>query len=154
MKKASASKVAWLMLLATLAVGLAGCTHTIRFQAVDAATKKPLSGVNTEWKQMRYGMFIRTKAEMPVNLPPTGQDGMIVASGLHSCYWRNWHDYFTFTCPGFSNVYVIYAGSTLSSGERKRDFQFSGPWSDGFWIEGNVTSIVASNGCFLIPMRR
>jgi hypothetical protein len=151
MKRTFASNVKLHVLLATLSLVLAGCTHTLRLRAVDAATKEPLSGVNTRWTQVRYGMFIRAKQEGPTNLPASGQDGMIVVGGLHSS-WLNWHNYFAFSCSGFSNVYGIYEGPPLGLGERI--FKLDGELKDAFILEGNLTSIFQSNGCYVIPMQK
>jgi hypothetical protein len=128
----------------------------MRFRAVDATTREPLSGVNAMWTQVGYGMFQQTKQEGPTNLPPSGQNGIIIVQGLRAPVsgLHNWHSYFIFSCSGFSNVYGTYEGPPLGLGERKRNFDLHGALKDAFFLEGHLTSIFPSNGCFLVPMRR
>ncbi len=137
------------IVLGTLSLLAMGCTHTLCFRAVDAATKEPLAGVTTEWRQDRDAMFAKSLSSGPSNLPPSGDDGVIKIAGLH----KNWSTRFTLKCTGYSNVYGDYSGM-YGLGLSGRITDFDDEYKGQFILEGKLTGGVLTNGCFLIPMQK
>ena len=128
---------------------LMGCAHSIRLKTVDAATHEPLEGVTVQWVQAKHQMFQQLKQEGPTNLPPSGSDGVVKVDGLH----RWWSSDFTFSRPGYSNVYGGFGSGKLVLSERMQHFP-PGQLQDQFWLTGPMTVAEKSNGCFLVEMRK
>jgi hypothetical protein len=147
MKRSIALNLKLKVLLGIVSLVLTGCGHTIRLKVVDAATKEPLAGVSTLFRQ-DYDGYFHLKHEGPTNLPPSGHDGVIAVSGLH----RNWYGRFIFSCPGRSNFFGLYSVGSLGLADRIR-YMPPGPFEGQFILEGTLTSASRSNGCFLIPMK-
>jgi hypothetical protein len=151
MKPTSLSAGRWIS-LCVLAFALTGCTRqTIRLETVDANTGTPLAGVTTEWREHRYLAFRRITHSPPMNLPPTGQSGIVEIRDLH----RNWTSAFIFSCPGYSKVYGRYDDGQLKLGTNV-DFDLFGSLKGDFRFAGNsnVEMTIKSKGLFVIPMSK
>ena len=150
MKPNSASCLILAVALASMSLILAGCAHTmsahtISIKAVDSATSQPLAGVSTWWRQDYKDLLLGSSHYGPTNLPPSQENGVINIRGLHP----TWSSRFIFSCCGYSNVYAICSGDTLTLAD-----QITSLPGDQFILEGPLTSITPSNGCFIIPMPR
>jgi hypothetical protein len=135
---------------------LVGCTQTMRFKVVDAECGLPLSGVSISARQVREKMFRPVKQVGPINLPPSGKNGIIETAGLH----RSWVSQFVFSCPGYLTVYGDHGtaqGGNLWLSTRVSFFtaNFPGDQFAGiFHNEGNAQLAVESNGCFVVAMQK
>lgn len=139
----------FIIMAGAAAVLAAGCAHKICLRAIDASTHQPLEGVSVQWVQAKHQTFQRLKKEGPTNLPASGPDGMVKVDGLH----RWWSSDFTFSRPGYSNVYGIYGSGNLTVSEHMLRFS-PGPFQDQFWLDGHLALAVKSNGCFHVEMRK
>ena len=89
---------------------VAGCSHTLRFKTVDATTEKPLAGVALKWEDRQKDLIFGTAHFGPTNLPPSGDDGLIVVVGVH----KKRVTAFDFTKPGYVGVSCFYSGGSLA----------------------------------------
>src|SRR4051812_35552435 len=79
-----------------------GCSHTLRFQAVDATTRQSLPGVSTTWHEHAYNLLTGSSHETgPTNLPPSAADGIIVISNVH----KEWANRIVFSKADYHTVY-------------------------------------------------
>ena len=104
-------------LVIALYILVTGCTKSIHFRVIDAATGEPLSGVRVLRKGYNASFF-----SGPVNeaeqLGPTDADGIVVAQGLRSAS----APYFFFSKDGYEMARAI------TGGDKWETLSVSSPW--------------------------
>jgi hypothetical protein len=152
MKRLLVSILTLLTMLLPLLLVAAGCASTpnmLCVKVIDASTRRPLAGVSTSWQQYFHGYF-HLEQEGPMDIPISGNDGLISVGNLH----RNWTSIFIFTCPGYSNIYGEYTSRNKMILADKIEYFPAGGLSGQFYLTGNMTSALASNWCFVIPLHK
>lgn len=92
-----------LLLCSTSIVVATGCAHKVRFSVIDAESRKPLEGVETEWEKSRAGLLMsiyRGESKLPLS---TGS-GLVEAAPV---YYRKSNHNFLFTKSGFEPATVV-----------------------------------------------
>jgi hypothetical protein len=125
---------------------LTGCAHTITFKVVDAASGRPVSGVAANWRQDSADLLLGTYHFGPTNLPPSGEDGVVVVRGIY----RGKQNRFIFSKSEYATVYGIYSMGRRFS-ESNQTNSIAG-W-DGFILEEPLTGITPTNGVIVIRMK-
>jgi hypothetical protein len=130
---------------------LAGCSHQLCLQIVDARDGKPLPNIRVTWREDRDQMFAKPASHGPLLLETDGKDGIIRVK----CH-RNWVNQFQFLNENYIPQYGIYGSGRLSLSHQKQDLdnRFSSQPRGRFVLKGQLSSAVSSNGCFLVPLER
>jgi hypothetical protein len=134
-------------LFAMVTLLVAGCTHTIRLEVVDATSGQPLAGVSTLWREdSAYNLLTGSRLQMaPTNLPASSGSGIITINGVH----KNWFSRFVFDRDGYTTIYGIYSQDTLEFAQRIKPSPLP---QERFILEDPRSYSPFTNGCFLIPL--
>jgi hypothetical protein len=95
-------------------------------------------------------MFEKVIQEGPTNLSPSGPDGVVKVAGVHG----RWLSNFTFSHPGYSNVYGESDTKSLSLAGNVRYLNPLNGLHDQFVLEGNWKKADQSNGFFIVEMQK
>jgi hypothetical protein len=125
---------------------VAGCAHTIKFKAVDAATGQPLAGVVTSWRQDSYDLLLgRAYHYGPTNLTASAEDGIVVVGGIY----KRKVSKFILSRNGYATVYGGYhVGGNFTRAEHTNSISTS----TGFILKEPLISVPLTNGSIVVQM--
>jgi hypothetical protein len=123
---------------------IAGPAQDVKIRVVDAQTGHPLAGVNANWQQHVYSPRFGEYHFGPTNLPPSGNNGIILVPGIRS----NCANRLILARDGYATVYAGYWEGALAYGENHSTL-------DGVeMLEQPLSLTRQTNGFISVPMRQ
>jgi hypothetical protein len=126
--------------------------ETIAFKTIDAATGQPLAGVSTVWRMDSYTFLGNSTFHYgQTNVPPSGEDGVIVIDGIYKSKTSK----FIFSRTGYATVYGIYLDGSLDRAEHINTNDNRYPFTEqnfGFMVSAPVSHVWPTNGVYVIRM--
>jgi len=96
------------LILVILIALSAGCARTLRFKVVDAASNRPVEGVEVQWWTQHYYLPLTSRTNLVV-AGYTDEGGVITIQGVKR---RNRNNTLIFSKPDFQNVSVVVHRTT------------------------------------------